>query len=62
MEVEMKTGEEMVIQWIKKMTKNERRIDRAVERVLRNEEREWEREDRMITWKSRIYVPKDRTL
>ena len=59
MEVEMKTGEEAVIQHIKRMTKNERRIDRAVEKVLRNEEKEWEREEGMITWKNWIYVPKD---
>ena len=62
MEVELKTGEEAVIQCIKKMTKNERRIDRAVEKALRNEEKEWEREEGMITWKNRIYVPKDRAL
>ena len=62
MEVEMKTGEEAVIQRIKRMTKNERRIDRAVEKALRNEEKEWEREEGMITWKNRIYVPKDRAL
>ena len=59
MEVELKTGEEAIIQRIKRMTKNERRIDRAVEKVLRNEEKEWEREEGMITWKNRIYVPKD---
>ena len=59
MEVEMKTGEDAIIQQIKRMTKNERRIDRAVERALKNEEREWERDDGMITWKNRIYVPKD---
>ena len=62
MEVEMKTGEEAVIQRIKRMTKNERRIDRAVERALRNKEKEWEREEGTITWKNRIYVPKDRAL
>ena len=62
MEVELKTGEEAVIQRIKKMMKNERRIDRAVEKALRNEEKEWEREEGMITWKNRIYVPKDRAL
>ena len=62
MEVEMKTGEEAVIQHIKRMTKNERRIDRAVEKALRNEEKEWEREEGMITWKNRIYVPKDQAL
>ena len=59
MEVEMKMGEEAVIQQIKRMTKNERRIDWAVEKALRNEEREWEREEGMITWKNWIYVPKD---
>ena len=62
MEVELKTGEEVVIQRIKKMTKNERRIDRVVEKALRNEEKEWEREEGRITWKNRIYVPKDRAL
>ena len=62
MEVELKTGEGAVIQRIKKMTKNERRIDRAVEKALRNEEKEWEKEEGMITWKNRIYVPKDRAL
>ena len=62
MEVEMKTGEDAVIQRIKRMTKNERRMDRAVEKALRNEEKEWEREEGMITWKNQIYVPKDRTL
>ena len=62
MEVELKMGEEAVIQWIKRMMKNERRIDRAVEKALRNEEKEWEREEGMITWKNRIYVPKDRAL
>ena len=61
-EVEMKTGEDAVIQRIKKMMKNERRIDRAVEKALRNEEKEWEREDGMITWKNQIYMPKDRAL
>ena len=59
MEVELKTGEGAVIQRIKRMTRNERRIDRAVEKVLKNEEKEWEREEGMITWKNRIYVPKD---
>ena len=59
MEVELKTGEEAVIQRIKRMTKNERRIDRVVEKALRNEEKEWEREEGMITWKNRIYMPKD---
>ena len=59
MEIELKTGEEAIIQRIKRMTKNERRIDRAVEKVLRNEEKEWEREEGMITWKNQIYVPKD---
>ena len=59
MEVELKTGEDAIVQRIKKLTKNERRIDRAVEKALRNEEREWEREEGMITWKNRIYVPKD---
>ena len=39
MEVELKTGEEAVIQRIKRMMKNERRIDRVVEKALRNEER-----------------------
>ena len=48
----MKTGEEVVIQQIQKLTKNKRRIDRAVERALRNEEKEWEREEGMITWKN----------
>ena len=62
MEVEIKTGEEAVIQQIKMMTKNKRRIDRAVEKALRNKEKEWEREEGMITWKNRIYVPKDRAL
>ena len=62
MEVELKTGEEAVIQRIKRMTNNERRIDRAVEKALRNEEKEWEREEGMITWKNRIYVPKNRTV
>ena len=62
MEVELKTGEEAVIQCIKRMTKNERRIDRAVEKALRNKKKEWEREEGMITWKNRIYVPKDRAL
>ena len=61
-EVEMKTGEDAVIQRIKRMMKNERRIDRAVEKALRNEEKEWEREDGMITWKNWIYMPKDRAL
>ena len=42
MEVEMKMGEEVIIQQIKRLTKNERRIDRAVEKALRNEEKEWE--------------------
>ena len=59
MEVELKTGEEVVIQHIKRLTKNERRIDRAVEKALKNEEKEWEREEGMITWKNWIYVPKD---
>ena len=40
MEVELKMGEEAIIQRIKRMTKNERRIDRAVEKALRNKERE----------------------
>ena len=62
MEVEMKTGEDAIIQRIKKLTRNERRIDRAVEKKLRNEEKEWEREEGMITWKNQIYVPKDRAL
>ena len=62
MEVDMKTGEEVIIQRIKKLTKNERRMDRAVDRALRNKEKEWEREEGMITWKNRIYVPKDRAL
>ena len=62
MEVELKMGEEVVIQRIKRMTRNERRIDRAVEKALRNEEREWKREEGMITWKNRIYMPKDRAL
>ena len=62
MEVELKTGEEAVIQRIKRMTKNERRIDRVVEKALRNKEKEWEREEGMITWKNRIYVPKDQAL
>ena len=62
MEVEMKTGEEVVIQRIKRMTKNERRIDQVVEKALRNEGKEWEREEGMITWKNWIYVPKDRAL
>ena len=44
MEVEMKMGEEAIIQRIKKLTRNKRRIDQAVEKALRNEEREWERE------------------
>ena len=48
----MKTGEEAIIQRVKRLTKNERRIDRAVEKALRNEEREWEREEGMITWKN----------
>ena len=61
-EVELKTGEEVIIQRIKRMTKNERRIDRVVEKALRNEEKEWEREEGMITWKNRIYVPKDQAL
>ena len=52
MEVELKMGEEAVIQHIKKMMKNERRIDRAVEKALRNKEKEWEREEGMITWKN----------
>ena len=52
MEVELKMGEEAVIQHIKRLTKNERRIDQAVERALRNEEKEWEREEGMITWKN----------
>ena len=52
MEVEMKMGEEAVIQRIKRLTKNERRIDRAVEKALRNKEKEWEREEGMITWKN----------
>ena len=59
MEVELKTGEGAVIQRIKRMTKNEKIIDRAVEKALRNEEKEWEREEGMITWKNWIYVPKD---
>ena len=59
MEVEVKKGEEAIIQWVKRLTKNKRRIDRAVEKVLRNEEKEWEREEGMITWKNRIYVSKD---
>ena len=59
MEVELKTGEEAVIQCIKRMTKNKRRIDRVGEKALRNEEKEWEREEGMITWKNQIYVPKD---
>ena len=62
MEVEMKMGEEVIIQRIKKLTKNERRIDRAVERALGNEEKEWEREEGMIIWKNWIYVPKDQAL
>ena len=62
MEVELKTGEDAIVQHIKRMTKNERRIDRAVEKALRNEEKEWEREEGMITWKNQIYVPKDRAL
>ena len=52
MEVEMKTGEDVIIQRIKKMTKNERRIDWAVEKALSNEEKEWEREEGMIIWKN----------
>ena len=52
MEVEMRTGEEAIIQRIKKMTKNERRIDHVVEKALKNEEKEWEREEGMITWKN----------
>ena len=62
MEVELKTGEEVVIQCIKRLTKNERRMDWAVEKALKNEEKEWEKEEGMITWKNRIYVPKDRAL
>ena len=62
MEVEMKTEEEAIIQRIKRLTKNERRIDQAVERALRNEEREWEREEGMTMWKNQIYVPKDQAL
>ena len=61
-EVEAKTEEEIIIQWIKKLTRNERRIDRVVEKALRNKEREWEREEGLITWKNWIHVPKDRTL
>ena len=53
MEVEMKTGEDVIVQHIKRLTKNERRIDRAVEKALRNEEKEWEREEGMITWKNK---------
>ena len=49
MEVEMRTGEEAIIQQIKKLTKNERRIDQTVEKALRNKEKEWEREEGMIT-------------
>ena len=56
------TGEEAIIQQIQRLTKNERRIDRAVEKVLRNEEKEWEREEGMILWKNQIYVPKDQAL
>ena len=52
MEVELKTGEEAIIQRIKRMTKNERRIDQAVEKALKNKEKEWEREEGMITWKN----------
>ena len=59
MEVEMKTEEEAIITQIKRMTKNERRIDRGVEKALRNKEKEWEREEGMIMWKNRIYMPKD---
>ena len=122
----MKTEEEAIIQHIKRLTWNERRIDQAVEKALRNdgnvsrvlrgempelagaeekakakmackliykreatlngnyppklylgplallsldtlslnppcynEEKEWEREEGMITWKNQIYVPKD---
>ena len=62
MEVEMKMGEDVIIQRIKRTTKNERRIDRAVEKALRNEEKEWEREEGMIIWKNWIYVPKDQAL
>ena len=62
MEVEMKTGEEAIIQRIKRLTKNKRRIDRAVEKALRNKEKEWEKEEGMITWKNQINVPKDQTL
>ena len=62
MEVKMRTGEEAIIQQIKKLTKNERRIDQTVEKALRNKEKEWEREEGMITWKNWIYVPKDRAL
>ena len=62
MEVEMKRGEEAIIQRIKRMMRNKRRIDQAVEKALRNEEREWEREEGIITWKNWIYVPKDQTL
>ena len=62
MEVEMKMGEDVIVQRIKRLMKNERRIDQAVEKALRNEEKEWEREEGMITWKNRIYMPKDRAL
>ena len=58
----MKTGEEAIIQRVKRLTKNERRIDRAVEKALRSEEKEWEREEGMITWKNQIYMPKDQAL
>ena len=61
-EVEAKTEEEIIIQWIKKLTRNEQRIDWVVEKALRNKEREWEREKGLITWKNRIHVPKDQTL
>ena len=62
MEVEAKTEEEITIQWIRKLTKNERRIDQVVEKALRNEEKEWEREEGLITWKNQIYIPEDQTL
>ena len=59
-DVTAKDGE--FIKRTKKLTGEEWRIDRVVEKALLNKEKEWAREGELITWQNHIYIPKDRTL
>ena len=62
MEVGIEGQDKNFVEQINEAMFKKKMIDRVVKKALAGKEKEWEREERMITWQNCIYVPKDTKL